>query len=101
MGYPQKIHFYGIFHSKATIFEYLHLWKPPYGKTISGKIECCDKPLDLATSQEAEEWAPEFPQLKGEASFQVDLAPANPMAQVTVIKWGEQTPKSSCFCSMK
>ena len=29
-GYPQIIHFHGIFHFIPSILGYLHLWKPPY-----------------------------------------------------------------------
>ena len=34
-GYPQIIHFSGIFPYKPTIWEYPHLWKPSYSSVVT------------------------------------------------------------------
>ena len=41
-GYPQIIHFHGIFHYKPTILGYPHLWNPPY--TLVDTVENWNPP---------------------------------------------------------
>ena len=39
-GYPQIIHFNGMFHYKPTILGYPHLWKSPYGHVFHFGDSC-------------------------------------------------------------
>ena len=51
-GYPQIIHFNGIFHYKPTILGYLHLWNPHIQGTMEKmeKHACLDQPLPWKSS---------------------------------------------------